>query len=131
MKKLAFLLSLALAAGCDSDDDLPLLPTPTADLPAPGELPTQVTVVQFNLKDVICPDTPALNRTGILTHVWSPVTRYEVKSDEVVIEGDVEVTWINIECTSVSIIANATEEYPQGPLSSDVIITPVPSYFGS
>ena len=129
MKKFVFLLSLTLAVGCDSDDDNPLLPGPQAPLPAPGELPTQVTVVQFNLQDEICPGVPPLNRTGVLTHIWTPVTRYEVTSDEVFIEGDVAVTWTNVGCQSVTTILNAREEYDRGPLSSDVIITPTPDYF--
>ncbi len=134
MKKFVFLLSLTLAAGCDSDDDLPLLPAPVAELPAPGELPTQVTVVEFNIRDEICPGVSPLNRNGILTHFWSPVTLYEVHADRVIIEGDVEVVWINnlldTACESISTVLNAREAYARGPLQSDVIITPTPTYFG-
>ena len=128
MKKFVFLLSLTLTAGCDSDDDSLLLPDPAAELPAPGELPTQVTVLQLNLKDEVCPGESPLNRTGVLTHVWTVITRYEVTSDEVVVDGDLLATWTNA-CESEKTFLSATETYPLGPLSSDVFITVTPDYF--
>ncbi len=129
MKKFAFLLSLTLAVGCDSDDDSFLLPNPPAATPAPGELPTQVTVIKLNLQDEVCPDASTLDRNGVLTHVWTNITLYDVSDDEVVIVGDVDITWDN-KCTSLRTILGAREDYKLGPLESDLFILPVPDYFG-
>ena len=137
MKKFAFLLTLTLFAGCNSDDDSMFLPDPVDDVPAPGELPITATVEQFNLKDEVCPGVGALDRNGVLTHSWTAITDYSVTSDEVMIEGDLLSIWhndtvvdgINLICHSETPFPNATVTYELGPLTSDVIITTDPNYF--
>lgn len=131
MKKFVFLLSLTLAVGCDSDDDALLLPTPVAPVPAPGELPTSVSVVIFALPDEVCPDVSPLDRNGVLTHAWTGITFYEVLENSIVIQGNLTSSWVNITCNSTTTVTNARQEYKRGPAATNVIVTPTPDYFES
>lgn len=125
----AFLFALTLNVGCNSDDDIDLLPEPAPPMPAPGELPAEVIVKQFNLKDKVCPDVPKLDRSGVLTHIWSAITLYVVSSNEVKVAGDLLSTWDNNDCHSETMYPDAAATYPQGLLDTDVIITTTPAYF--
>lgn len=137
MKKFTFLLALALVAGCNSDDDSTFLPDPVDDVPAPGELPITVSVVQNNLKDEICPEVGPLDRNGVLTHSWTAITDYTYSKDEITVQGDLLTAWdnntvvdgINLICHSELVFPNATETYELSPITSDVIITTDPNYF--
>lgn len=129
MKKAALLLLLLI--GCSSDDD-PLLPDPApAPPPAPGELPTEIVVTELNLQDEVCPDVPSSNRSGVLTHMWTNITVFDVSANELKVTGDLITMWDNTDCHSEKLFVNATQTYPTGPTAGDVIIVVTPTYFQS